>query len=117
MSTAYAGFVDLLSKPKSVTMEWVMTSVPEASVLAATMRERQAIYLWIKFDDIPEPRAYVLPWSLETAKQLQRAMRQAQANGTGVRMRRPFEANTESSELVFYAEPQPALPPKGSNGV
>ena len=58
------------AKPKPIRMEWAMAAVPEATVLGATMRENEAIYLWLQFDQSSEPRAYVLPWNLETAKQL-----------------------------------------------
>ena len=46
------------------------------------------------------------------AKQLFEAEREAEANGTNVRMRLPFEGMNEEMEEKFYAEPQPALPPK-----
>ncbi len=115
MATAYTGLVDLLGKPKPVTMEWAAAAVPEATVVAALPREGEAIYLWLRFDDSPEPRAYVLPWSREIAEQLQQATRQAAAEGTEVRMRRPFESAPDANEPVFYAEPQPALPPKRRN--
>ena len=112
MVAAYASLVDLLGKPKPVTMEWAMGAVPEATVLGASMREGEAIYLWLEFDEMPEPIAYVLPWNMETARQLQQAMRQAEAEGTVARMRRPFEPGGDPNEPLFYAEPQPALPPK-----
>ena len=112
MATAYAALVELLGKPKPVALEWAMQFVPEATVLGVSMRENEAIYLWLQFDGGAEPRAYVLPWHMETAKQLHQAMQQADANGTAVRMRRPFESDHDPNESLFYAEPQPALPPK-----
>ncbi|MFQ5973842.1 MAG: hypothetical protein ACE5Q3_16065 [Alphaproteobacteria bacterium] len=112
MPTVYASFVGLLGKPKPVTMEWAVRAVPEATVLGASIRENEAIYLWLQVDEILEPRAYVLPWNRETAQQLQQAMRQAEADGTGVRVRRPFDRAHDSSQPLFYAEPQPALPLK-----
>ena len=60
----------------------------------------------------PEPRAYVLPWSVEAAQQLQDAMSQAEADGTAVRMTMPFEASLDEREPMFYAMPQPAMPAK-----
>ncbi len=93
-------------------MEWAKKTVPDATVLGASMREGEAIYLWLQFDEAPEPRAYVLPWSLETAKQLQRATGRAEAQGTAVRMRRPFASEPDANEPLFYAAPQPPLPPK-----
>ena len=112
MPTAYASLVDLLGKPKPVSMEWAKQAVPEATVLGASMREDQAIFLWLQFDGTAEPRAYVLPWNMEHAKGLQEALRRAEADGTSVRMRRPFDSDTTRREPLFYAEPRPALPPK-----
>ncbi len=36
----------------------------------------------------------------------------AEARGTAVRIRRPFESDPDPNETLFYAAPQPALPPK-----
>ena len=112
MPTAYAGLVQLLGRPKPVTMEWAAGTVPEATVLGVRLHEGEAIYLWLEFDAAAEPRAYVLPWRLKTAEQLQDAMRSAEANGATVRMRRPFDADADSDEPLFYAAPQPPLPEK-----
>ena len=112
MATAYTGLVNLLGRPKPVNLEWMLAAVPDATVLGATMRENEAIYLWLKFKDNPEPQSYVLPWNLEQAKELQEAMRQARGRGTKVRMRKPFERSLDRAEPMFYAEPQPALPLK-----
>lgn len=112
MSAAYLGLVDLLGRPKPATMEWAAGAVTEATVLGAIVDEDRAIYLWLRFDESPEPRAYMLPWNMATARQLHEAMRQGQARGTTVRMRRPFESEAEADEPLFYAEPQPSLPPK-----
>lgn len=116
MAIGYASLVDLLGKPKPADMEWAARTVPEATVIAATMEENRAIYLWLLLEDGVGPRAYALPWSLQSAKQLQRAMQQAEAEGTAVRIRRPFEASEDPDEPLFYAEPQPALPPKLPTG-
>ncbi len=112
MATAYTSLLHLLGRPKPANLEWALAAVPDATVLGATMRENEAIYLWLKFEDNPEPQSYVLPWDLEKAKELQKAMRQAQGNGTKVRMRKPFERSLDRAEPMFYAEPQPALPLK-----
>lgn len=112
MATAYASLADLLGKPKPIALEWNSRAVEEAAVLAVDMQENEAIYLWLKFDGSPKPRAYVLPWNMEMAKQLNQAMRQAEEQGTGMRMRRPFDSQLNASESLFYPEPQPTLPPK-----
>ncbi len=114
MPTAYAGLVQLLGKPKPAHMEWAGDTVPDATVLGVRLREGEAIYLWLEFDSVSEPRAYVLPWRLETAEQLQDALRKASANNTSVRMRQPFEASLDANAPLFYATPQPPLPTKTS---
>jgi hypothetical protein len=54
----------------------------------------------------------VLPWSQEAAQQLQNAMSQADADGTGVEMSVALAGDPDSEEPVFYAKPQPPLPVK-----
>ncbi len=113
---SYASFATLLSKPKPVSLEWIRASTEEANVLGATVREGEAIYVWLQMPDIPEPRAYMLPWSLELAKQLQDARREAEQQGTGLGMRLPFERSWDNQKPKFYPLPQPALPPKDAPG-
>jgi hypothetical protein len=112
MATAYAGFGELLGRPKPAKLEWAIRNTPEATVVAADMREGKAIYLWLRMDGAEEPRAYVLPWSMEAARQLHYAQGQAERNGTAVRMRNPFLSGEEGGERMFYATPQQPLPPK-----
>ncbi len=110
---SYASLSDLLSRPKPVELEWMKKTVPEATVLGSSINEGTAIYIWLQMNDQNEPRAYALPWNRDLAQQLQNAQRAAEANGSGVRMRLPFERSFDDREPKFYAMPQPALPPKG----
>ena len=109
---AYASLVELLSKPKPVDLEWVLSGTTEAEVVASRLVEDRGIYLWLQLPDIFEPRAYVLPWDRASAEQLQQAMRDAEQQGSAVQMRLPFEPSLEDRAPKFYALPQPALPPK-----
>ena len=109
---AYASLVDLLSRPKPVSLEWWQSSAEEATVLGSQLQENEGIHLWLQLPDVAEPRAYVLPWSRETAERLQEAQRAAEQEGGDVRMRMPFEPSLDDLEPRFYAEPQQALPPK-----
>lgn len=109
---AYAGLVDLLSKPKPVQWEWWLSAAEEATVLGSSIQENEGIYLWLQLPDVAEPRSYVLPWDRERAEQLQGAQREAEEQGGNVQMRLPFEPSLEDREPQFYAPPQPALPPK-----
>jgi hypothetical protein len=111
-ASAYASYAELLSKPKPVSLEWAQRNASQATVLAATYEENKAIFLWLAIEGVDGPRAYVLPWSQNSAEQLQKAMREAEANGTGVQMDAPFQVQQQDSGHVFYAAPQPARPEK-----
>lgn len=112
LPVGYASLSDLLSRPKPVELEWWLAQAEEATVLGSRMEEGDSLYLWLQLSDTPEPRAYRLPWDRKTAEELQAALEEAERNGTGVRMRLPFESSLDRREPRFYAMPQPALPPK-----
>lgn len=113
---AYAGLSDLLSRPKPVSIEWVHRNAKEATVLGARILEGQAIYVWLQLPGTAQPRAYVLPYDQETARQLHKAQSSAKENGTETRMKRPFESRnnrkTAEDREQFFAPPQPPQPEK-----
>ena len=110
---AYVSLVELLSRPKPITLEWGQHNLSKAVVLHADWREGESIYLWLRVPGIDDPRAYVLPWNQKQAEQLFAAQREAEAQGTEVQVQRPFgRGEEESQHPVFYAVPQPAAPPK-----
>ncbi|MGE0116495.1 MAG: hypothetical protein AB7S71_05810 [Dongiaceae bacterium] len=112
VAVVYGGGIELLGRPKPLRLEW--RDAVEARVLGAVPVENEAIYLWLDLPGSAAPRAYVLPWSLQAAQQLQAAASQAEASGTAVRMTMPpdGEAGLDDREPMFYAMPQPALPAK-----
>jgi hypothetical protein len=110
-----ASIVELLGRPKPVRLEWVERQGADADVLGSRLVEGKAIYLWLGFPGEPEPRAYVLPWNPETAKELQKAIEEAAKDGGQARARLPFEESWEKREPKFYALPQPKLPDKPSS--
>lgn len=109
---AYASFVNLLSLPKPVSLEWWLTEAREATVLGSILREDDGIYLWLQLPEVDQPRAYVLPWDRNVAEQLQEAEREAAETQGGLKMRLPFEPSLDDQEPKFYARPQPAPPEK-----
>lgn len=111
-TVAYGGLIDLLGRPKPVGLALKPIAPSEATVIAAQMQEPEAIYIWLMFEGQPEPRAYVLPWDMKTARELQQGMEEAEAQGTSVRMRSALEQNRDPTEPVFFVAPQQALPPK-----
>jgi len=107
MPIAYASLSTMLSRPKPIELEWSRHQLAEAAVLGARLEEGKAIYVWLGMDGVDEPRAYVLPWSQELAKQLHGAQRTAEQSGTQVLMRKPFENSLDESDQLFYAAPVP----------
>jgi hypothetical protein len=110
IAVVYGGCVEVLGRPKPLRLEW--RDVADAQVVSAVPVENQGIYVWLIVPGASEPCAYVLPWSLQAAQQLQEAMSQAEADGTAVRMTMPAEPSLDDREPLFYAMPQPAMPPK-----
>ena len=109
----YLSLAELLGRPKPVAFEWNQIAFTEANVVAADLREGEAIYLWLRADGAEAPRAYALPWNLNTARQLYAAQQAAEAQGTPVRVRRIGSSGPDDeSEPMFYAAPQPRPPSK-----
>lgn len=113
LPTAYMSLVSLLSRPKPIALEWTQPAQDETTLLASQMEEDVAIYLWVDRHGIEEPRAYVLPWDEQLARELHEAQRAAESEGgrVQVRMSRRHK-NQERVERMFYAAPPPAPPPK-----
>ncbi len=112
LPVGYIALNDILSRPKPVQLEAMHNKLDEVSVISSLMKEDEGIYLWLQLPEIAEPRSYKLPWSDNAAKQLHKAQQDAEANGTNVQMKKPFERTIDTSEPLFYAPPQAALPPK-----
>ncbi len=109
--TTYAGFIELLGRPKPAALEFV-ANVEEATVLGAKLLEGEAIYLWLQLAGESAPRSYVLPWNNDQAVQLQEAMREADSEGSAVQIRGPLRSLSMTDEPAFYAQPRPKLPTK-----
>ncbi len=112
LPAAYMSLSEMLSRPKPVGSEWVRRELAEATVISAQMVEGEAIYVWLGLEGVKEPRAYTLPWDEKTARQLHGARRNAEASGTKVKMRNPFEQSNDKRERLFYAAPQAPPPEK-----
>ncbi len=112
LPVAYMSLSEMLSRPKPVDGEWAHRELAEATVIGSQMVEGQAIYLWLGLEGVEEPRAYALPWDEKVARQLHGARRNAEARGTNVKMRNPFEPSSDERERVFYAAPQAPPPQK-----
>ncbi len=112
LPTIYVSLAALLSRAKPVGIEWAQRNAPSATVLGAYLQEGKSIYVWLMLAGEDEPRAYVLPWNKEQAKQLHEARREARKKGRKAMMRLPFKNKREDGPKMFYAPPQPSLPVK-----
>ncbi|MEE9194560.1 MAG: hypothetical protein V3U44_01865 [Alphaproteobacteria bacterium] len=112
LPVAYMSLSEMLSRPKPIGIEWSRRQLAEATVLSSHMEEGKAIYLWLGIEDSTEPRAYVLPWNEQMARQLHGARRTAEQMGSSVQMRLPFENSRDRRDQIFYAQPQPPAPAK-----
>ena len=86
----YLGVTQLLSQPKPMAHEWFKRHVDEATLLGVSVREGEAIYLWLRLDDSLEPRYYVLPWQQQLAEKLQNIVDEAIQEGASVTISNPF---------------------------
>ena len=111
---AYLGFSDLLNRPKRT-----ISSVDEAQVLASSAKEGEAIFIWLEIEGVSAPWAYQLPWRRELAVQLQEAAENNRDNGTGVRVRSPFDGEFIENEEnpTFYSPPRHPAVAKVVRGV
>ena len=112
LPVAYFTMTDLLSRPKPADLEWLHRQADQAQVLGTRMQEGEAIYVWLQMEGVKEPRAYVLPWDKQLAKQMHGAKREAESEGRPLMMGKPFQPSLEQRDKKFYAAPQPKLPPK-----
>ena len=113
LSLEYMALVDLLSRPKPVAMESRSLDATEATVIAASMDEGNAIYLWLRFEETRQPRYYALPWAYESAVELQKAIKEANITGAEVQMILDFESSLEKRATPrFFTTPPVELPMK-----
>lgn len=108
---AYVGITELLSQPKPMQHEWFKRHVDEATLLGVSVREGEAIYLWLRLDDSLEPRYYVLPWQQQLAEKLQNIVDEAIRDGAAVVISEPFSRqsydNLGDMNMRIIRPPQP----------
>jgi hypothetical protein len=100
------GMMHALSRPRPL----YITSSTEAEVFAYAIREPESIYLWLKLPGVNEPRSFVIPYTLEKAKELKGATDAARETGRNARMLPPEDG--DPTEPVFHPPPPPAHRPK-----
>ena len=114
----YFALTDLLNRPKPVALELAGEQNDKTTVLAASIEEGSAIYLWLRLPDIQQRRYYVMPWEQKSAVELQRAIWQSRKTRQHVMIDLPFDPSIEIREAPrFYSLPQPCLPLKPRTNV
>lgn len=106
LALAFAAFVEASGRPRPAQVEWRRLS--DVQVLAYSLDEPHAIYLWLM---LGEPTGYRMPWSMKSAKQLVAADAEAGQRGRRLMMRR-LESTPDDDSVVFHAPPQKPPPPK-----
>lgn len=90
--------------------------VPKGTVVAYSLDEPRAIYVWLRPEGEPAPVGIALPWREREAVALHKAARQAKETGEPLKMRGRAGgagiAGLRHVTPVFYPAPAPALPPK-----
>ena len=114
LPTVYLQFTELLSKPKPIAFEWYERERAKVEVLAVSLHEGEAIYLWLRFPDSREPRAYVAPWNVKVAEKFEKVLEEAVKQDGKVEMRDPFSKRSlqDWGDLSVEIIPPPIPPMK-----
>lgn len=110
---SYSALINLLGRPQGITDSEIRSMEQDSTVLAASIDEGLAIYLWLRHSELREPRYYKMDWDQDAAVALKKAMDQSLRNNSTVMMRPNYESSLETNrEPLFYALPQDRLPLK-----
>ena len=85
------------------------------TVVAFSLDEPDAIYVWLMRPGAREPLALELPWRMRDAVALAKAAEAAKQSGAEVRMRGGSHRGghgTDRAQPMFYPAPPPPLPAK-----
>lgn len=106
-TTATFGGERVLGNARPAALD-LLRDADEAKVLYAHAVRDVGIFLLLSQG--PTPVYYRLPWTDETAKQLRKALEEAERNQAALMYR--FEPSEEEREPKFYAMPPPPMPEK-----
>ena len=113
VSLNYTALVNLLGRPQPMESIASASIEDDAVVLAASIDEGNAIYLWLRAEQERQPRYYRLDWDMETAIALKKAMDQSTRENRLLMMNPDYESSLEGKkEPLFYALPPERLPLK-----
>ena len=109
----FSALTDLLGRPLPVQYAEHDVFEEDSVVLAASIDEGIAIYLWLRHAHQRQPYYYQMEWDQEAAVALKRAMDRSSRDNSSVMMRPEYESSLEGDkEPLFYALPPERLPLK-----
>jgi len=109
----YGALVNLLGRPQPIESFAGAPIVSDAVVIAASVEEGAAIYLWLRHANESQPHYYRMDWSQEAAVALKKAMDRSLRENSTVMMNHNYESSLETGkEPLFYALPHERLPLK-----
>jgi hypothetical protein len=113
VSLNYSALTGLLGYPEPLDSLESGSSDGDSIVLAASIDEGVAIYLWLRHPDERAPHYYKMAWDKEAAQTLKLAMDQSYRENSSVMMQQGFEKSLEKNrKKLFYALPHERLPLK-----
>lgn len=101
-----------LGHPRPVELGF---SAPSGTVIAFSLDEPHAIYVWLMGPGAREPIAFELPWRMQDAVALAKAADAAKQSGASLRMRGGSDRGVHEAgrtQPMFYPAPPPPLPAK-----
>ena len=109
----YGALINLLGRPQPVDSFSSTKLEEDAIVIAASIAEGQAIYLWLRHPQQHQSRYYSMEWDEQDATALKKAMDRSSREGSEIMMKPHFEQSLESNkEPLFYTLPRERLPLK-----
>ncbi len=106
--TVFAGSFELLGRPKPISLEF--HDLKGSTILAYTLVEGEAIFLWI--DRNGEPLTIVLPWSTQSAQEVQDAVEGAGKIGGTAALGDKIDGVPDAPDNGEIAQIVPPLPPE-----
>lgn len=117
----YVEMAEMLSKPKPISFEWYEKARVKAQILGVSLKEGEAIYMWLRPEGMLEPRYYVIPWNLKLAEKLEEVMEGAVRTRSRAIITQPFlnrraedwgDANIEIVPPPLPPMKPPVIPPQ-----
>jgi hypothetical protein len=109
----YNALTSLLGYPQPLDNLAMDSSEGDSVVLAASIDEGVAIYLWLRHPNERAPRYYKMEWDQQKAIELKRAMEQSTRDNSALMMKPDYEKSLEINKpKLFYALPHERLPLK-----